>query len=289
MLCCGRRPVSQSPSPFPDTITDPQRHARELALSPAAIRYAMHFTPRSGSSWVGDIATRTGKLGNPGEPFNLPHVEVVAARLNATDLDSYIDKPSRVRNTGGIFGFQLTYGHIATTFGGPAAYMRHFRNDPTFWLIREDIVGQAVSLSKKAQTRIGHTIHQRAAADRDAGFDYDTTSIIRFLTHLELYEQGTERLFAKFGLDPLRLSYERMTQLKPIEVAQVIARHVGRPDLTFDEIESEHAKLGTSLNSEFAERFRAEHPELVAKIEDKRHHILKRLQPLDALRSGGSA
>ena len=222
------------PNLFPTSINDPDKHARQLARPAATIRYAMHFTPRSGSSWVGDIATQTKKLSQLGEPFTPPHVSIMAPRLNATGLDSFVDKLTRVRNTGGVFGFQITLGDIKVTFGGPHAYMKFFQNDPTFWLIREDIVLQAISLLKKAQTRIGHSTQLQADQGRDTAAQYDAKDIMRFVKHIEHYEQGTEAMFKRYKVTPLRLSYERVTQLDPAEAAQLIARHIGRPDLTFD-------------------------------------------------------
>lgn len=268
---------------FPTAIDDPEKHERQLALPAATTRYAIYFTPRSGSSWLGDIAIQTKQLGNPGEPFNPPNVPVIAQRLNATDLDSYIDKLTRVRNTKGVFGFQITFGDIGVTFEGPHALMKHFQRDPCFWLIRENILLQAVSLSKKAQTRIGHTTQTDAAQSADTGAQYDAAGIKRFLTHIDHYERGTEAIFTRYKLAPLRLSYERMTQLEPIEVAQVIARHIGLPDMQFDRIEQTHEKLGTSLNREFAQRFRTEHPDLMAEIDNRRAPMLAQLESLETL------
>lgn len=261
------------PGLFKPDQQDLAKYRREIARrAPASIRYVIWFTARSGSSWLTDIASQTGRLSQPGECFNPAFVPVMAARMNAADPDQYIEILIRRRNTQGVFGCQLTFHDLQATFGGAEPFMRHFRADPCFWLLREDIVLQAVSLAKKQQTRIAHSTQAdaaaRAAAERD--FSYDAAQIKRFVTHLLRAETGTEEIFARYGLQPLRLSYERITAMGAETMVNVIAHHIGAPPIPAGQIASGHSKLGTDRNAEYAARFRAEHAAMMAQIDADR-------------------
>ena len=258
---------------FTPDIVDAARLRRELTRSaPADIRYVIWFTPRSGSSWLTDIATRTGQLSQPGECFNPSFIPDMAKKMNAGNMNQFIQLLMRRRNTHGVFGCQLTWYHLKASFGRPGLFMRHFRDDPCFWLIREDVVLQAVSLARKKQTRIGHTTlaDDSARAEAEQSFCYDSEEIRHFVRHLMTAEDQTEAMFARFGQTPLRLSYEQITGMGAEAVVNVIARHIGADPIHDGPIETGHGKLGTDRNAEFATRFREDHAGMMREIDDAR-------------------
>lgn len=242
-------------------------------------RYVIFFTPRSGSSWLTGIVEQSDRLGCATEVFNPNFCRRHAQRQGIADLEQYIDYAMRRDNRGGVFGFEITANHIRQTFGGPAQFRQHFGADPAFWLIRQDIVAQAVSLAKMAATNVAQSVavsaEQRAAAD--AGFAYDPQAIRKSLMRIMSMERLSERWFAKWGLRPLRMSYEQITALTPHQMLNVIARHAGQPDVPPVDIQPRHEKLGTARNTDYAQRFRTEQAAWLAPIEAERAEWLDKL------------
>ena len=80
-----------------------------VMLAPRAERsYVIHFTPRSGSSWLTDVLGQTNVFGLPDEYFNPSFIPRNATAFGATNLDEYIEVLHRRRGAkakGGIFGF----------------------------------------------------------------------------------------------------------------------------------------------------------------------------------------
>lgn len=266
-------PLKKTPPLFDPAQQDIARYERAIARrSPAAIRYVIWFTARSGSSWLTDIADKTGRLSRPGECFNPDFIPQMARKMNAGTMDQFIEMLLRRRNAEGVFGCEITWHQLMRSFGSPEPFMRHFRADPCFWLIREDIVLQAVSLARKQQTKIGHSIQAdgHALEATEESFVYDVRQIRRFLGHLTRAEEETEAVFARYGLTPLRLSYERITAMGAETMVNVIAHHIGVPPIPVQPIETGHRKIGTDRNAEFAARFRAEHVRLMAKTDTAR-------------------
>lgn len=263
---------------MPDTPSDlfaglvPDRAKYERARArkaPARIRYVIWFTPRSGSSWLTDILSACGRLSHPAECFNPLQLRVLAQKLHVGDLDQYIQILLRRRNTEGVFGCQLTWYQMQRCFGDEAHFMRYFDGAPGIWLIREDLVAQAVSLAKMEQTGLRHGAHSDAAtrAAAEAGLAYDPARIGAALQHILRAEDGCEALFQAWGHAPLRLSYERNIAMGANHVLNAIAHHIGVRPIPPASIETEHVKLGTDLNVEFAARFRAENADMLADID----------------------
>ena len=152
---------------FP-AVVDEARFRRQLERPAAATRYCILFTPRTGSSWLTDIARQTGRLGHPGEHFNPTFLPRMAQSFDARTRDDLVEALLRRRNVGGVFGMEITYFQLKTVFRSERAFLRAFGDARFFWLIREDIVLQAISLMKKQQTRIGHNTQAPAAARAEA-------------------------------------------------------------------------------------------------------------------------
>jgi len=264
------------PTLFDPATIDPEAFARTMQRPAATVRYVIYFTPRTGSSWLTDIAKRTRQLSTPGECFNPHFVPGIARKLNAGDMDGYVNALLRHRNTKGVFGCQLTHFQLSKVFETEERFLAYFGSAPCFWLIREDIVLQAVSLSKKQQSKIGHRTmadaEQLQAADRK--FVYDAENVEHWLGHIRKAEIRTEAMFRQHRLMPLRLSYEIITGLSPLQAVNVIAAHIGVPPVDAAELSSDHEKIGTDKNAAFAARFRADHPRLMRKITSQREPML---------------
>jgi len=268
---------------------DGKKLAEDLARPEPKIRYVMMFTPRSGSSWLTDIASKSKRLGMPGECFNPEFLWEMVRAANATNMKDYIEVLARRRNTRGVFGCQLTYHQLLRVFGSEEVFLSYFAGSPFFWLIREDIILQGVSLQKMVQVKVSHSTEMTSdeIAKADAAFGYNPEAIKYWVRHILVAELGTEAMFEVFGIAPRRMSYEMNVRLGARAVLEAMAMHLGLSDATFGEIASDHKKIATKRNFEYAERFREEYPEFVAEVEEARAHILERLRQWDLSGAGG--
>lgn len=255
------------------------RFDRLMQRPAPTLTYVIYFTPRSGSSRITDICNKTKTLSSPGEIFSQNNVPGIAKSLGARNLQEYVDVASRWRATKGVFGCEMTYGMIRSTFQTPRNFINHLGGGPSFWLIREDIVAQAVSLSSKFQSRVGHAVsgnEEEVARAREL-FTYDRDDIHRWVRHVLNFETKTENIFKTFELTPLRLSYEKMVPLRPRAVANVIADHIGVAPVRSNNLESEHKKIGTSKNVDFSQRFMEEEKNFLRGVAEKRAPYLAKL------------
>lgn len=252
--------TSKVENPFDDSDWDAETYGRSLFRPVAGTSYAIHFTARSGSSWVADVLKSTGVLGAPGECFNPAFVRTNARAYNTSNLDQYIAMLRRRRNVGGVYGHKVAWNHIKLVFGTPVLYMGHFHDSAFLWLRRRDIVAQAVSLSKLKQTRVGHTAQASAdaIATADRSFAYNEAEIVLFLRQTLKEEIAMERVWRDFGVTPVRLYHEDIIRDGAQALVDRVASAVGveRPVLP-ESFLSGQAKLGTVKNEDFAERFRA--------------------------------
>ena len=248
--------------------------------APARTNYVIFFTPRSGSSWLTDVLFQTGRLGKPIELFNPNHLFNLASSAQTDNLADYTEAAKRFRVTEGVNGFELTLYQLNRMFARQDGFVSQFGAGPHFWLIRRDIVAQAVSLAKMVTTQVSHSTIASAQQrqDAEASFDYSAKRIRHWLKHIAALEQETEGMFAKFGLNPVRLSYEQMMALGPNRTARLIGSKLGVEDLPNLTGTSRHTKLGTSKNQEFAERFRADQADFIAQVEANRRPWIEKLQ-----------
>lgn len=258
---------------------DRDRFAADMALPLAAKQYVMFFTPRSGSSWISDIATRTRRLGILGESFNPNFLPAMTRAMNATSLNEYCNIAMRRRVRGDVFCFQITHHQLTAVFASEDDFLARFPSSDSFWLIREDIVLQAISLYRMAVTDLAHSPNAtpRQIRDSEARFSYDGPRIRHWLNHILAAEQATETMINRAGLKPLRMSYERNTALKPSHLLNVMGRHIGLPTMRLKPVRSPHTKIATPSNTEFADRFRHEQRDFLKRVEAARAPMLEQL------------
>lgn len=269
---------------FENPDFDSELYKRALTRPEAPIKYVIYFTPRSGSSWLTDILAQTKRLSRALEAFNPSFVPNITKAINASNLNQYCNILDRRFNTQGVFGFEITMHQLNAVFPTHDKFIERYGEGPCFWLIRQDIVAQAVSLAKMVTTQVGHTANatdeQRQSSDK--AFTYDKALIKHWLTHILNAERQNEQLFQDYGLSPLRVSYEQITALRAPAVVDIFARHIGVTDMPPVEVESTHTKLGTSRNDEYATRFRKEAAPFMQKVDEERAPWLARLAKLEA-------
>jgi len=263
-------------------------HFARLAAMPAPrVEYCIYFTPRSGSSWLTDLATRSGFLGSPRECFNPRFAPDMAQALNAATMEGYATALRRRFNHRGAFGVEVTLYQINRMFADASQFMAHFGAAKPLWLIREDIVLQAVSLWKMQATGVAHSVGRGSGHLRPEEPAYDAESISHWLRHLARLEALTEAHFEAFDLRPVRLSYERMMAAGPRRMRRFLAKVLGIDPVTPQRGDPVHQKLGTSRNDDYAKRFRLAEPGMCERLDRDRAAMLARLDMEWAKTDGG--
>ncbi len=246
-----------------------QRRIQGKAKKPADTTLVIHFTPRSGSSWLSSILESTNRLGIGLELFNPNFVPNIARHYGARSLAEYVDMARHFSARGGVLSFEITSHQLAAVFEHPTDFFDTYAGCPSYWLIREDIVSQAVSLSKMVQTKISHAPQAQTPARQaaDAAFAYDGQDILKWLKHILAAERRSEQYFKDYGIAPFRMSYEGMIQNGAHGVLSRIAKAAGLPALPDGlEIKSAHEKIATPKNDEFSERFRQQHRRFLSDV-----------------------
>lgn len=231
-------------------------------------RYVVFFTPRSGSSRLTDICTRSKVLAEPGEPFNPAFVPTIADRLKAQGRKEYVTFLLRHRSRRKTFGCEVTLRQMHNTLRGMAPLLELMQPTASFWLLREDIVAQAVSLSRMGQTKVSHSVKADEAAETRAEevFEYRPEQIRTAVDALCFQEDLMEALFREHGLQPLRMSYETSVRRPEIDTLRDMARHVGVTLEDSVDAASSHRKLKGSKARAFTERFVEENVAFCAEI-----------------------
>lgn len=257
---------------FKEVSFDPALYDEMMKRPAARVNYVIYFTPRSGSSWLTDVLVQTKRMSLANEAFNPSFIPAIAQSVNASNLDQYINALKRKHNNHGVYGFQITWHQLNAVFPRHQEFIERFGNGPAFWLIRRDIVAQAVSLAKMVATNVAHSPHT-TIADRDAAdrtFTYDKSQIKHWLLHILAAERGTETLFAEQGITPLRMTYEDIMAKGADSVAAMMMDHVGANPVPDTVIQANHEKLATAQNSEYAARFRDDCAAFIEKVQQER-------------------
>ena len=268
------------PSVRPFGPADPERRARTAAKPLPDRTYVILFTPRSGSTRLGEILGQSG-LSHPREVFNPRFVPGLARKVGAHDLASYADLIRRDRAQRGVMGLEATWWHVRRLFVTPRRFADLVRPDAWLWLVREDLALQAVSLARLLQTGQGHDqsdLSPDRRQEAEAAFAYDAAQVAACARRLARMERDSEALLAALGARPLRLSYERLLALGPEATARLIAAHVGAAPDPAATLALTHRKLGGDKNAAFAARFRADHPGLLRRLERARLPTLRALE-----------
>lgn len=260
---------------------DRKQFEAELKRAAASTRYVVHFTPRSGSSWLTDLAIQTKRLSHPDECFNPKFMPEMTRALNTQNMEEYTAILERRRNFNGVYGFQITHHQLMKVFSNHANFSKWFppQNWHSFFLIREDIVAQAVSLWKMVEASISHSpqISESDVVRLEKNLRYSSKGIKRWLKHILAAERGFEAIFSETGARPFRMSYERNHKLEPIQVLNAMCRHLEIEPISSPPEATNHRKIGTDQNVEFADRFRDENKSLLVKVNSIRAKTLDAL------------
>lgn len=212
------------------------------------------------------------------EAFNPEFVPRLARRWGAGGLDDYVALARRQEAPGGVWSFEATPSHLWRLFGAPRRFAALAAPDAVVWLLREDIVAQAVSSARRLQGGPDHHRGDEAeVAAAEEALLYRPRDILARLLTLRALERAGERWLAALAPRPLRLSAERTLAVPPEALAARVAAHAGVALPPLPPLDPGHRKLGGERNAEFARRFRRDHAALVRLVERGRRPLLAAL------------
>jgi trehalose 2-sulfotransferase len=183
--------------------------------------YVVCSNPRSGSTYLGFLAKSTGKLGVPCEWLR---GDGGAASL---DYENYTqDESEQVR-------YVLTDGKTSNGVYGLKMFPEHFdKRTETCWaeslpqlhyvhMVREDIIGQAISLAIARQT--GSYMKETPESHEPV---YDQAQILNCLRFVAAGEARWRMFFAINNIRPLEITYSRLLENPQREISR-LAKVVG--------------------------------------------------------------
>jgi LPS sulfotransferase NodH len=132
------------------------------------------------------------------------------------------------------------------------AVLRSFLPEPSFvWVRREDVVAQAVSWAKAAQTGQWASF-QPVQAEPEFDFDY-----IDGLYHLaRVHDAAWARWFAAHGVEPIRVVYEELAADPAAVTEDVLARLGLEPTPDGGPAPMELSRQADAVNLDWAARYR---------------------------------
>jgi LPS sulfotransferase NodH len=251
-----------------DLIVDPRVAAQAIARDVAADRcIRVFFTPRSGSSWLTKIVSATARLGRLEEFINPDFIRDVAKSMHATDQATLLAMLQRWTKTGnGVFSMEVRAVDIQL-FGEPEYFASFSPGAVNFFLWRDNIVAQGVSLYRAVTTKRYHSTDAPGAPP-----NYNVEEIARWMRHIVGVENENLKLLKRRGLSARFLRYEDIVRDR-VTTLMIIADSV-RVDLTAEQLEASREqaldKIGDEWNLSAERRFRQERRDFIWELEEQR-------------------
>jgi LPS sulfotransferase NodH len=227
-----------------------------------------HFvcgTNRSGTSFLTGLLKSTGIAGRPEEYFWREDEPLWRERWGVETYAEYVAAALRARTTpNGVFGAKLLAGYAGAFLGklrtatGKSALTDHelltrvFRCPRWLWVRRRDVVAQAISFSKAAQTGVWYAEYN-TKVPRPARFWRHQIDVL--LRQIEAHNATWERWFEAGGIDPLRVVYEELEADLRGQTRRVF-EFLGLPSAGIS-IEPQTMRQRDEVNAEWVRRYRS--------------------------------
>lgn len=219
-------------------------------------------TPRTGSTMFGNTLAETGLVGRAGEYFGEVFLRDVVPGLTRRGFDDYLVDCARHARGTGVLGIKLHRDQVAVFLhllrlrrGLRGASDRQVLEavfpEPTFvWLTREDTLAQAVSWWRA--TASGKWTDGRPETGEPR---FDADGIAGRERRVEEDTEAWRRWFETNGIEPLRLTYEKLVGDPTATIARTLA-FVG-VDVPADlAVRPTTERQADELNEEWIRRYR---------------------------------
>lgn len=224
-------------------------HCEPSAKMSGNIRgYAISGEQRSGSSFLCQVLTSTGVLGRPLEYFNAPGLARFQPHYPQDGEGQLREITGQGKTPNGVYGVKLFSADFDRM--APTGWTTHLPNLHFVWLTRRDLLSQAISVVRIAQTG-QYASYARAEADPV----YVRERIAREIHRLAYGQARWAAFFARCGLKPLHLTYEEVAA-HPQSAADAVARLVGlETDATIDAAQIHTRVQRDAISEEWRARF----------------------------------
>ncbi len=243
--------------------------------------YIVGATPRSGSTLLCDLLSDTAAAGQPHSYFRREDISWWAHQFGVSTADwrtehefdrAYLEAVRR-QGTGGtrVFGLRLMWESVAglstrldsfypNLDSDKARFKAAFGAQVYVHLSRDDKVAQAVSLLRAEQTGLWHVNADGTERERLKAGEvpvYSGRDLSRLVTQMEEHDRCWTRWFHEQDIEPLRITYERLSAEPQATLATVLSA-LGMDSVLAEAAEPRTAKLADRVSREWATRFRAE-------------------------------
>ena len=214
--------------------------------------YAICTQPRSGSNLLCQVLSSTDQLGYPLEYFNGPGRRDLGLPDFPDAPKSQIEAVLRLGATpNGVYAVKLFASQFAT-FSRRLRWMELLPNLHFVYLTRDDLLGQAISWARALQTG---QYRSTQPAKRVAVYDAD---LIRSRLMAIARERAQwEAFFARTGIKPIRIVYERFLEDRS-SYLDLVANLMDVENPAVDPRRVDVAIQRDAVTEEWEQRFRAE-------------------------------
>jgi LPS sulfotransferase NodH len=240
--------------------------------------YILAATPRSGSTLLCDLLSGTGIAGQPQSYYRREDIADYARAWGVSSPDVIGDEAfernylEAVRRAGtaqtGVFGLRLMWSSVAELsarlgaictdpLDDAARFELAFGRPLYIHLSRRDKVAQTVSLLKARQSGLWHRAVDGTERERTAPpapFVYDVDRLAGLVEELETDDAAWNGWFSRFGIEPLRLTYEGLAADPQRVLAQVLSA-LALDAAIAASVDVRTAKLADETSLEWAHRF----------------------------------
>jgi trehalose 2-sulfotransferase len=214
--------------------------------------YAICTQPRSGSNLLCQYLSSTDQLGYPLEYFNGPGRRALGLPQYPDAPELQIDAILRMGATpNGVYAVKLFASQFAT-FSRRVRWIDLLPSLHFVYLSRDDLLGQAISWARALQTS-----RYRSTQPAKRGAVYDADLIRSQLTTIVRERAQWEAFFARTGIMPLRITYERLLENRSGHV-DLVAGLVGVENPVVDERRIDLVIQRDTVTEEWRQRFRLE-------------------------------
>ncbi|MEZ6017559.1 MAG: Stf0 family sulfotransferase [Planctomycetota bacterium] len=188
------------------------------------LHYLVCATPRVGSNLLCSLLWGTRAVGHPREyfcPFQIaeygPALIDAKAVTTAADLHRFLDRAAEAFGTNERFGIKAHLHQLRAALQLGYDFDGRFP-DRFVHITRADVIGQAISLVRAAQTR-AWTAQKREIFTPEYSSEQIRDAVQKIITD----NQAWEALFRAYDIEPHRLSYERLCADFEGELSAVLA------------------------------------------------------------------
>ena len=211
--------------------------------------FAICTIGRSGSNWLCELLSSTDRLGYPQEYFN------TVGRRRYLD-PAYPDDPSeqvqwiltRGASSNGVYGLKVFPSHL-DAIAGSVRWADELPSLSYVHLVRADVLGQAISLTRANQTgRFRSTLAQLAVPH------YDGEAIAANIRLFARHDARWVAFFARNAIAPLRITYESVAadpRSAVASIAELMDVREARIDMSRVEQEVSRDEVSESWRRQF--------------------------------------